>query len=172
MRSILALLVLIGSGLASTAAAEAQATAPAAAPLTTEQQIDAYLRTSPTLSLPSEDEIDALQEERERKVHGEVGVAVGSHGYREVYARSDFPVGKTGTLSLAVRDSRFKGRFGAHDRQSLGFGLSRGGEAAGPSECGWRMHHDAPEPGRGEGRRCEVEPIHRLGPAPSGGPMF
>ncbi|HYD44007.1 MAG TPA: hypothetical protein VEA79_01935 [Phenylobacterium sp.] len=137
----------------------------------TEDQIDAYLRTSPALSLPSDEEIDALQEERERKVHGEVGVAVGSHGYRDVYARSDFPVGKTGTLSLAVRDSRFKGRFGERQRQSLGFGLSLGGEAAGSRDCGWSMRRDAPEPGRDEDR-CEAERIHRPGPAPLGRPMF
>lgn len=138
----------------------------------TEDQIDAYLRTSPALSLPSDEEIDALQAERERKVHGEVGVAIGSHGYRDVYARSDFPVGKTGTLSVAVRDSRFKGRFGHHDRQSLAMGLRLGGASGGPRDCRWSMHHDAPEPGRDEGLRCDNERIHRLGPAPLGRPMY
>jgi hypothetical protein len=157
--------------LALATAAAAETTPVETAPRTTEDQIDAYLRTSPALSLPSDEEIDALQEERERKVHGEVAVAVGSHGYRDVYARSDFPVGKAGTLSVAVRDSRFKGRFAHHDRQSLALGLSLGGSAE-ARDCGWYTHHDAPEPGRDEGGRCEAERVHRLGPAPIGRPMY
>ncbi|MCC7268173.1 MAG: hypothetical protein IT546_12675 [Caulobacteraceae bacterium] len=152
-------------------AAAAETTPVETAPQSTEDQIDAYLRSSPALSLPSDEEIDALQEARERKVHGEVAVAVGSHGYRDVYARSDFPVGKTGTLSLAVRDSRFKGRFGRHERQGVSLGLAMG-DAATARDCRWAMPHDAPEPGRNEGGRCEADRIHRLGPAPLGRPMF
>lgn len=172
MRPMLASAFVLSMCLAGTALAETQATAPAATPLTADQQIDAYLRSSPALTLPSEEEIDALQEERERKVHGEVSVAVGSHGYRDLYARSDMPVGKTGTLSLAVRDSRFNGRFGTHDRQGVAVGLSLGGAtSAAPRDCRWIMDHDTPAPGRDEGRRCDVERFHR-GPSTLGRPMF
>ena len=67
-----------------------------------------------------------------------VDVAVGSNGYRSAYVRSDLPVGKTGTLSIAVGETRFNGRsgngyggrFGGGQSQSLGLGLSLGGDAA------------------------------------------
>lgn len=170
MRVMLASTLALSLSLAGAALAETEATAPPETPLTTDQQIDAYLRSSPALTLPSEEEIDALQEERERKVHGEVSVSVGSHGYRDFYARSDMPVGETGTLSLAVRDTRFKDRFGPYDRQGVALGLSLGGAAsAAPRDCRWIMDHDAPAPGRDEDRRCQVERFHRAGPPPMRG---
>ena len=70
---------------------------------------------------------------------------MGSSGYRSAYVESDLPVGKTGTLSIAVGETRFNGRVGGYggyggayggrfgpggDHQSLALGLSLGGDAA------------------------------------------
>lgn len=71
------------------------------------EQIEAFLRASPAAE-PSSDTA-RLQSEPDagpRKVHGVVDVSVGSHGYRSVYMRSDIPVGESGTVSIAVGDSR------------------------------------------------------------------
>lgn len=84
-------------------------------------QIDEYLKNSPAIELPKEGAVGITPGADEpRQVHGVVDVAVGSHGYRSAYVRSDFPVGKTGTLSIAVQDSQFKGRTG------YGYGGYRG----------------------------------------------
>ena len=77
-------------------------------------QIDDYLKTSPAIELPRDGGAAGITSGADgpRRVHGVVDVAVGTHGYRSAYVRSDLPVGKTGTLSIAVQDSQFKGRGG------------------------------------------------------------
>ena len=86
-------------------------------------QIDDYLKTSPAIALPKDTASGITPgEEEPRKVHGVVDVAVGTHGYRSAYVRSDFPVGKTGTLSIAVEDTQFKGRFGGYGYGYGGYG--------------------------------------------------
>ncbi len=97
-------------------------------------------------------------------MHGVVDVAVGSHGYRSAYVRSDFPVGKTGTLSIAVQDSQFNGRagygyggYGGYGGgQNIGIGLAFGGAAHsdGDRRC---------DRGNDRGRRG-----HRIDPMDSG----
>jgi len=105
----------------SMAAGASVATPPAAADPGVAAQIDDYLKTSPAIVLPKDgDAAGITSSEEPRKVHGVVDVAVGSHGYRSAYVRSDFPVGKTGTLSIAVEDSQFKGR-------GYGYGYGYGG---------------------------------------------
>ena len=137
MRLILCSAALLALTAFGDARAEVSQTGPVAA-VSTEDQIDAYLRSSPALELPDDQEIEALQDERERKVHGEVGVAIGSRGYRDFYARSDMPIGKTGNLSVAVRETRFNGRFGPHERQGVSLGLALGDAARETSTaCGW-----------------------------------
>ena len=86
-------------------------------------QIDEYLRTSPAIALPKDNAGGITSSTDEpRQVHGVVDVAVGSHGYRSAYVRSDFPLGKTGTLSVAVEDTQFKGRFGGYGYGYGGYG--------------------------------------------------
>jgi hypothetical protein len=132
-------------------------------------QIDDYLKTSPAITLPKDGAVGVTpgDEDEPRKVHGVVDVAVGSHGYRSAYVRSDIPVGKTGTLSIAVQESRFKGRGGyeyegygydgyevrAERSQNLGLGLALSG--ATQDEAGRRCRDD------GQIRR------HRIDPAPA-----
>ena len=99
--------------------------------LTTAEQIDNYLKTSPALRLPADGASGATSSEEARKTHGEVEIAVGTGGYRSAYARADMPVGKTGVVSLAVQESRFNGRGGPRGYQNLGLGFAFG-EAAAP----------------------------------------
>ena len=116
------------------AADEPVATADSRMPSVAEQ-IDEYLKTSPAIELPKKGAVGITPGADEpRQVHGVVDVAVGSHGYRSAYVRSDFPVGKTGTLSIAVQDSKFKGRtgygYGGYGGgQNIGIGLAFGGAA-------------------------------------------
>jgi hypothetical protein len=137
------------AGAAWAAEPEAVATAPAgtsgAPPASVADQIDKYLRTSPALAPPKEGALGVTSgAEEPRKVHGVAEVAVGTNGYRSVYLRSDMPVGKTGTVSVAVGESKingrafggygggygYGGRFAGGERQSLGLGFNWGGDAA------------------------------------------
>jgi hypothetical protein len=138
------------SGAASAAEAEAIATAPpatsgappGAAAASVAEQIDTYLKTSPAVALPKDGASGVVSGDEPRKVHGVVDVAVGTGGYRSAFVQSDIPVGKTGTLSIAVGETRFDGRgrggyagYGGYypgTRQSLGIGLSLGGDALDP----------------------------------------
>src|SRR6185369_3564793 len=96
-------------------------------------QIDDYLKTSPAIALPRDGGANGItsSDEEPRQVHGVVDVAVGTHGYRSAYVRSDFPVGKTGTLSIAVEDSQFKGR-------GYGYGYGYGGYGGGYGDQTYR----------------------------------
>jgi hypothetical protein len=139
-----AALACAGAGAARSAEPEAVATAPAAT--STADQIDAYLRTSPALALPKDGPAGVTAGEEPRKAHGFVDLAVGTGGYRSAYVESDLPVGKTGTLSIGVGETRFNGRsgvgyggyggrFGAGDHQTLALGLSLGGDAVPDPRC-------------------------------------
>lgn len=124
----LALPLACGPALATEPPADAPtATAPAAsADPGVADQIAAYLRDSPVVQLPTDGEpVGVTSSAAPRQVHGVVDVAVGSHGYRSVYVRSDLPVGQTGTLSIAVGETRGRG-YGAY-----GYGYGYGGPGLG-----------------------------------------
>jgi hypothetical protein len=133
-----------------TSAAAPASTPPAAAPASSvADQIDTYLKTSPAAVLPKDATNGVTPGDEPRKAHGFVDVTVGSGGYRSALVESELPVGKTGTLSIAVGESRFNGRayggyggaYGGYgggyapgQRQTLGLGLRLGGEASGDSQ--------------------------------------
>lgn len=147
-------------------------------------QIDEYLKTSPAVSLPKDAAAGITSSDEPRKVHGVVDVAVGTHGYRSAYVRSDFPVGKTGTLSIAVQDTQFKGRFGGYGyggyggygdqtyrNQNVALGLAFGGAAQDSSArcreavAGGNRHRIDPmlmgpmgDPGGDRSYGCERQP--------------
>ncbi|MCR5873027.1 hypothetical protein LRS10_01730 [Phenylobacterium sp. J426] len=106
-----------------------------ARPMTTEEQIDAFIRSSPAAA-PSVEEMAALDEAPERQVHGSVEVGVGTHGYRHARVEAHYPMGKTGHLSVAVGTTRGKGLVGACPGGALG-GPYGGGLAPfpGPQGC-------------------------------------
>ena len=86
------------------AQAEAAAKAPPPKPLTTDEQIAAFLATSPAVGL--EDGARGITRvddgEREpRKIHGSAGVTVGTGGYRSAYVSTLIPIGETSTLGVA-----------------------------------------------------------------------
>lgn len=93
------------------------------------EQIDAYLRSSPALEVEDPEDVDGVVPTRpDRRPHGEVGVAVGTGGFRSVYGRADMPLGDSGRVSLAFEDTRYGRAYGrAYDpAYGGGFGL-RGG---------------------------------------------
>ena len=97
--------LIAGPALAADPPADAP-TATAAQPGVAEQ-IEAFLRDSPAAELPADaQQARPAEAPGPRQVHGVVDVAVGSHGYRSVYMRSDIPLGQNGTVSIAVGDSR------------------------------------------------------------------
>jgi hypothetical protein len=114
---------------AASAALSAEA-APSDAPMATAsgparsvaEQIDQYLRSSPAAALPPENAPGVIAgDEEERQVHGEFGVAIGTGGYRSAYVRSDIPVGKTGTVSIAVSETKGRG-YGGYGYGYGGYG--------------------------------------------------
>ena len=135
-------------------------------------QIDNYLKTSPALAPPRDDASGVTSGDAPRKAHGMADVAVGSNGYRSAFVQSDLPVGKTGTLSIAVGESRFNGnrfarRYGGPfvggERRSLALGLYLGGDDASSQDplCrrGWGYGSDISGDPRLDGgclRRCRT----------------
>jgi hypothetical protein len=88
------------------------------------EQIDHYLATSPAVQLPPERAPGVIpsQDEYERQIHGEVSVAVGTGGYRSAYVRSDIPVGKNGTVSIALSETKNGRGYGGYDYGYGGYG--------------------------------------------------
>lgn len=113
MRTTLALLFALAAAPALAAEPETadQPVATADAQGGVADQIDAWIRSSPATEQRADAVADKDAPVIERQPHGVVSVGVGTHGYRSVYARTDLPVGKTGTLSIAVADVR-GGRLG------------------------------------------------------------
>lgn len=81
---------------------------PGSPPVSTADQIDAFIKSSPAREARREDDgaIDGVVPREDRRPHGEIGVGVGTGGYRSVYGRTEFPVGKNGRVSLAFQDTR------------------------------------------------------------------
>lgn len=98
-----------GGGMSAPPSANAGpvASATPARPLTTAEQIEQFLAAAPSADEPAEPLVPM-----ERKIRGEVAVGVGTHGYRSIYARTDIPVGKTGTVSIAAEKTEGRGLYG------------------------------------------------------------
>lgn len=115
--------------------------------MTTAEQIDAYLRSAPPVDAQDDGVAGITLTKPDRKPHGVAEVSIGTGGYRSFYARSDMPVGKTGTLSIAVQDSRSNRGFGGPygyggGYRSLGIGLAMG-DAAEPGSPRCRRPYGA-----------------------------
>lgn len=105
-------------------------------PLTTQQQIDNFIYASPPMDdgrrglLPA-----ALSDDRDedgkRKVHGSMGVSVGTGGYRSVYATGLFPVGENTTVGIAVSKTDFGKHGGYYADPYYGGGYYGGGYGSG-----------------------------------------
>lgn len=78
-----------------------------AAPAATATQIEEFIRTSPGAQPEAPDPL--APHDKPRKIHGQVSAGVGSHGYRSIGAQAVMPVGKTGTLGVALERSQGPG---------------------------------------------------------------
>ena len=140
-----------GVAQAQEAVSTASATPAPVADPSTAAQIDQFIKSAPTPSLP-QDGVDGITT-GDRKMHGEVSVGVGSGGYRSFSALSVIPLGETGTLAIAVSQSRnspyanygeyggyglggYGRSYGEGERQSIGLSFSSQGD--GP-RCSKRM---------------------------------
>lgn len=127
---VLMILTLAGGARADEAVTTAgKGEAPPAVQAQTATQIEDFIRRAPAPSL-DDGTPDGVVPREPRKVHGQVGVTVGSGGFRSAYAVSVMPVGQTGTLALAVRDTRYGKTGGGYGR---GFGDGGGRRTVGMS---------------------------------------
>ncbi|MFN3583364.1 hypothetical protein [Phenylobacterium sp.] len=93
------------------APARTEAPEPArAAPMTTAEQIDAFIKNSPAAKVEAGALADAAITP-DRRVHGEVSVGVGTHGYRSVHVRTEAPIGKSGWISLSAGQTEGRGLY-------------------------------------------------------------
>ena len=116
-----------------------------------------------------------LDKDGKRQVHGEMGVAVGTGGYRSGYVSALIPVGETGTVGVAVSKTDFGKHggygYGGYDGYGYGGGYGYGrGPRGGSSQSlalsldmrdGGRRRSDTPEgcaPGFRDGEQY-VEPL-------------
>lgn len=92
-------------------AVPAVATPAASRPMTTDEQIAAYLATSPALAPESDGPVGVTAagpaEEPKRQIHGSMGATIGSGGYRSGYVSTLIPLGENGTLGIAVEQTDF-----------------------------------------------------------------
>ena len=99
--------LLAGPALAADEPVATAPRAPAPEAMSTAQQIDDFIRTSPAVSSNAAGEVDGVVPRDDRKVHGVVEVGVGTGGYRSVYVRTDVPLGRNGRASLAFEDTKY-----------------------------------------------------------------
>lgn len=79
----------------------------------------------------------------ERRIHGEVGAAMGSGGYRSAYGIVNVPFGQASSVTLAAEDSRWRSRRrGSQEQRSVAIALFLDG-----SDIGRLLHRD---------RRCDM----------------
>lgn len=140
-------LALMACALAAPAARAAESAAETTAgqdQTDTMAQIQQWIAASKPVDLDESGAEGVVTRESPRKVHGEAGVAVGTGGYSSAYVASLFPVGETGTLGIAVSQTRMgsAGRFagpaygyGDGTRQSVAMSLALGDAATGSSAC-------------------------------------
>ncbi|MBU4435564.1 MAG: hypothetical protein KKC14_14250 [Alphaproteobacteria bacterium] len=110
-------------------AAEAQAetvvAAPAPRPLTTQEQIAAFLETSPVIERGEGfSGLASADPDSKRQVHGSAGVSIGTGGYRSAYVSTLIPIGESATLGLAYSQTDF-GKTAAY-RPYDAYGYERG----------------------------------------------
>lgn len=122
------------------AQAEAAAKAPPPKPLTTEEQIAAFLATSPAVSPEGRGaglgHID-YGEREPRKIHGSAGVTVGTGGYRSAYVSTLIPIGETSTLGVAYSQTDHGNNVVFRPYDDFGYGGAGFGGSLGGYGRGW-----------------------------------
>jgi hypothetical protein len=82
---------------------------PAAAPMTTEQQIDAWINHAPPVTRMSRDDAESWTDrpvvaENDGRVHGEVGAMIGTGGSRAVFGTATIPLGDKAHATVSITD--------------------------------------------------------------------
>ncbi len=139
---------------ATTSSAAAPST-PTKTPMTTDQQVKAWVADAPQLDHAPQAEANADGTTSAsgngtdaaaalRQIHGSAGGSVGSNGYSSEYVSTLIPIGKDGTLGVAVGQSNYGGNTVDHGRyripktqtQSLAISLQLGnGGGDDPTDC-------------------------------------
>ena len=138
-------LALFGAGVALAAEPVVAAGGAPAPPVSTGDQIDAFLKTSPVPDLPRDGAAGVTSSgPRDRTVHGFVDVAAGTGGYRSVSGLAQMPLGENGMLTVSGGEMRGRdyGTYGGDWRsRSLGASLALGpaAQAAGDPRCARSM---------------------------------
>ncbi|MDB5715389.1 MAG: hypothetical protein JWO15_2786 [Sphingomonadales bacterium] len=57
-----------------------------------------------------------LEPGRDRSIHGEMGVAIGTGGYRSMYGTAIVPLGDSATLGLSYENEQYNNRNGRYRR--------------------------------------------------------
>lgn len=57
-----------------------------------------------------------LEPGRDRAIHGEMGVAIGTGGYRSMYGTAIVPLGDSATLGLSFEREQYNDRYGRNRR--------------------------------------------------------
>ena len=117
------------------AQADAKAKADAARtakPISTEDQVAAWLSSAPpvgregALDYAERPRLDVngypLDKDGKRQVHGEVGMSVGTGGYRSGYASALIPIGENSTLGVAVGQTDYGKHGGGYGYGGYGYG--------------------------------------------------
>lgn len=74
----------------------------------TDAQIQRWLADSPAAR--AEPEPEEVMAREARKIHGEVGVSVGTGGYRSGYVVTQIPIGETGSATIALSKTDYGSR--------------------------------------------------------------
>lgn len=87
---------------------EAAASTTPSRPLTTQEQIAAFIAANAQAEDGRRGVLPAERDENgQRKIHGSMGVSVGTGGYRSAYASALIPVGERTTIGVAVSKTDF-----------------------------------------------------------------
>jgi hypothetical protein len=73
----------------------------------------------------------------DRQIHGEMGAAIGSNGYRNAYGVATIPIGSSSSATIGISTSSGRGYFGG-GRWSAGSGFAGPGPVGGPWFAGPR----------------------------------
>ena len=122
-------------------------------PMTTDEQVKAWVNDAPKLdhsadaSANADGSATATNTDAAaalRQIHGEAGVSVGSNGYSSEFVSTLIPIGKDGTLGVAVSQSDYGGNKVDHGRYRLPRGKSQSvaislylgdGDDVDPADC-------------------------------------
>lgn len=107
------------------------------APLSTRQQIDQYLASSPEVS-PAADlyrqGLAGRDADGKRRIHGAISLGVGTGGYRSGSVSAVFPLGETGVLAFSYSQTKNGYGYGPYGDPRYGYD-SRSAPPAFEADC-------------------------------------